>query len=278
MNAYAGRFEILGHLGEGGMGVVEEALDWVTGRIVALKRLSAERADELARAFFEREFEVLSRLRVDGVPRAHDHGSVGDEPWIAMDLVDGMPFDHWLILHRLDWREAAELLARAALVLDQVHQEGVVHGDVKPSNLLVDRGGRPWWIDFGIGSSTDARPLPEEDEAIVGTLAYLPPERLALVPRLRDPRSDVYSLGVMLYEILTGGVPFDGEDPADVMTRIEFEPPRRPDRATSGEVPRALADVVLRALEKRPERRFQSAGEFARAVLEALPIRDRLAA
>ncbi len=270
MRLFDGRYDILGQLGEGGMGIVLEARDERTGRTVALKRLRTRGTDSADRAFFDREFAVLSGLRVEGVPRAYERGEVDGQPYFTMEPIDAVPFDRWFRARRPSWREAAECLARAANALEGVHRAGVVHGDVKPGNLLVDGRDEPWWIDFGIGSPAGAEPLDEESTSVLGTLAYLPPERFAYPPLLHDARSDVYALGVILYHALAGQLPFDGAEDTEIIAAIEFEDPVPPSLASGGEIPPALSAVVLRALEKDPSLRFQSAAELARAVRSAI--------
>ena len=270
MRLFDGRYDILGQLGEGGMGIVLEARDERTGRTVALKRLRTRGTDSADRAFFDREFAVLSGLRVEGVPRAYERGEVDGQPYFTMEPIDAVPFDRWFRARRPSWREAAECLARAANALEGVHRAGVVHGDVKPGNLLVDGRDEPWWIDFGIGSPRDAAMLPEESECIYGTLAYLPVERIADTPVLRDHRSDQYSLGVILHEVLSGRQPFVARSSTELMQRIETEPPPPLHRCAGRRLPQAISAVVERALSKRPEDRYPTVREFAMAALEAV--------
>lgn len=266
---FDGRYELLGPLGAGGMGIVLEARDERTGRTVALKCLRTRSVDPIDRSLFDREFEVLSALRVEGVPRVHERGEVDGQPYFTMDRVEAVPFDQWFRVRRPSAAGTAECLARAADRLDPIHRAGIVHGDVKPGNLLVDAGDEPWWIDFGLSSPAGAGGL-EESTSVLGTLAYLAPERFAHPPVAPDARSDVYALGVILYHALVGRLPFDGDEDTDVIAAIEFDDPVSPEVASRGEIPHAMSKTILRALEKDPTRRFQSAREFARAIRRAM--------
>ncbi len=271
MDRFDGRYELGEVLGEGGMGIVWRAWDAWRERWVALKQMLPSRADgALEHDLFDREYHVLSSLDLIGVPRAYDRGCVEGRPYLTMQIVEGRPLDEHLRRARLDWRRATRLVIRAALRLDAVHRAGFVHGDVKPSNILVDRLGRPWWIDFGIGSPRDAAMLPEESECIYGTLAYLPVERIADTPVLRDHRSDQYSLGVILHEVLSGRQPFVARSSTELMQRIETEPPPPLHRCAGRRLPQAISAVVERALSKRPEDRYPTVREFAMAALEAV--------
>ncbi len=265
------RYQILDLLGCGGMGMVHRALDIRTGQVVALKRLLLEfSAEALERRCFEREFEILKTLDLPGVPRAYEMGEHLGQPYFTMEVVPGRALPEWLEESVRSWPERARLVAHAALRLASVHDAGIVHGDVKPSNLLVDGDGDPWWIDFGISSPVESETFPEELEFILGTLAYLPPERVALVPELRRRRSDVYSLGVILFAVLSGRLPFQGEDETTLIEKIEFSPPPALHEVAADALPAELSRVVARAMEKDPERRQSGAREFAEEVLAAV--------
>lgn len=270
MELFASRYEIVKPLGEGGMARVDLAIDRARGELVALKRLFAHRSvEEIDLQFFRQEFAILAEGRLPGVPKGLDSGTADGVPYFTMEFVDGESFESRLARQGADWIELARLVGRASAALDAIHRSGVVHRDVKPSNVLVDRKGRIWWIDFGISSFSHSAGLPEEDRFIIGTLAYLAPERVGYGFDERDPRSDIYSLGVMLYRVLTGRLPFESEKTCAVLKAIEFDIPRPP-HVVRPEIPLALSRVVMRALTKSPRDRFATAGEFAEAIDRAL--------
>ncbi len=270
MELFDQRYELLEKLGEGGLASVHLAQDMTSGRCVALKMLHPEAsADSLELKFFEHEFRALSQLDLPGVPRAYDFGRMGSLPYFTMQFVQGESMCERLGSEP-EWTAAASLLGRAALRLDGIHRAGFVHRDVKAANVLIDKAGRPWWIDFGIACPIHSAPFREEDELVVGTLPYLSPERVRLEMRVAHPTADVYSLGVVLYRLLTGVLPFDGGHDAEIMLRIQYEEPRPPCEFPGRDVPRSISDVALQAMAKRPEERYQTAWDFAAAVGDVL--------
>ncbi|MBI4616566.1 MAG: serine/threonine protein kinase [Planctomycetes bacterium] len=270
MRLFDAKYELLEKLGDGGTASIHLALSHDDGGLVVVKRLSPRLAqDALNLYYFRREYEVLSRLAIPGVPKARAWGMVDGIPYFTMDYVAGEPLTDVVLKERLSWKEGVELLARAARILDAVHETGVVHGDVKPGNILVDEARNVYLIDFGASSKLGERPLPEEEEFIVGTPTYLSPELISGGPGRRSRRSDIYALGVILYDLLTGRVPFDAESDTRILDRIEYADLVPPHEIALA-IPRAISDVALHALARRPEERFASAREFAAALSEAI--------
>ncbi len=271
-----GRY-VLGHmLGAGGMGVVYKAFDPELRRTVALKVIKPGVASEVQLARFEREARLAARLRHPGIVAVHDVMVVDGRQGIAMEYVEGRTLREYLAETR-DGKRAGkapdakrlkqeiEILACAAEAVDFAHREGVLHRDLKPDNVLLDGALTARVMDFGI-----ARPI-DPDEAtvrltrtgqLVGTPAYMSPEAMQAEEQAVGPASDVWSLGVMLYEALTGRSPFARETPFATCAAIlqeEAEPPRRRNR----HVPRDLEAVCLHALERDPAARIGNAGELA---------------
>ncbi|MFE5401568.1 protein kinase [Streptomyces sp. NPDC056580] len=266
MRRSLGRYELKHELGRGGMGVVWAAHDRERHRDVALKLLATSgRGTEpgtLERRFL-REIRLTSRLRHPGVPAVHDHGNRDGELYLVMDLVPGRALDAVLKNDgRLGIEQVADVARRTAEVLSYAHGQGVVHRDLKPSNLMVTPDGEIKVLDFGVAAALEPQPGETRftaSNATPGTVVYMAPEQA--VGRT-VPASDLYSLGCVLYELLTGAPPFTDGSPFLLYHRHATEPAppladRRPD------VPDGLRTLVDRLLEKKPEDRPASAEEVA---------------
>lgn len=270
-------------LGRGGMGVVYEAEQDVPRRRVALKVIGARREpDEVDLRVFRREIQILARLTHPSIATIHDAGETHDgRPFFAMEKVEGERLDLYLKRHpEADLATRLLLFRRICAPIAFAHRRGVIHRDLKPSNVMVEPDGTPRIVDFGL-----ARLLESDGDdsltlsGIVGTLPYMSPEQVRGGDAEVDVRSDVYTLGVLLFEMLTGRLPYpiDGRRPLEAARTI-LE--REPDRPT-GEVVDISADVaavVLKALEKDPDRRYSVVDELdedVRRCLEGLPVSAR---
>ncbi|MBX3472083.1 MAG: serine/threonine protein kinase, partial [Planctomycetes bacterium] len=259
--AQVDRFQLLQELGRGAMGAVYRALDVQSGQEVALK-LALERPDWVRLQRFQREGEVTASLRHPNIVGVHGMGVVDGRPFLAYELVEGA--------RGLD--EAArdapmgrrvELVRDVARALGYAHQRGVVHRDVKPQNVLVDAQGHVRVADFGLAQAVDHERLTKTG-ALVGTPRYMAPEQLQAQRGEVGPQTDVWALGVMLHEALTGGdTPFPHASLQELLQRVLEAPPVRP-RQVDPSIPPSLEAVVLRALEKDPGARYVDGEELAR--------------
>jgi serine/threonine protein kinase len=269
-----GDYEIVREIGRGGMGVVYEACDATSGARVALKVLrqhEAARADRLAR--FRREAEAAARLEHPHIVRVLGAGESRGEQFLAMQYVDG-PTLAELCRRRcqamggsaearapLDfaWTQfVARVGKQAGAALAYAHAQGVLHRDVKPSNLLVDAAGGVWVADFGLAKADGLGDLTATGD-VPGTVRYLAPERLA---GRADARSDVFSLGLVLYELLCGRPAFDAVDRLATLRQVEACAPPRPRRLVA-DVSRRLEAIVRKCLERDPARRYATAAKLA---------------
>ncbi len=277
-------------LASGGMGVVYEAVQDPPGRTVAVKVLRAALAGDEARLRFEHEARVLAYLRHPGIAQIYESGSTTDAsgeqlPYFVMEHV---PEAHTLLEHaaarRLGLPERLRLFVRVCEAVHFGHTKGVIHRDLKPANVLVDGDGAPKVIDFGIartvGPATAGHAAPHtETGMLVGTLQYMSPEQIAGTRDGVDTRSDVYALGVILYELLTGRLPYDleGLGLVEIARVITTQPPAAPSRfapATAGD----LSVILAKALAKEPEQRYASAaalGQDVERFLAYTPIQAR---
>lgn len=263
---FAGRYELLRELGRGGMGVVHQARDTMVGDMVALKTLEIT-ASEASVERFRREVRLARKITHPNVARTHDLGDAEGRHYLTMEFVSGLD------LAKLIKRSGRLTPVRAASIawmigegLAAAHGAGVIHRDLKPANILVERSGRVVVTDFGI-----ARAFTQDTAAhtvgTVGTLVYMAPEQVT--SESTDPRTDIYALGLLLYEMLTGELAFRGDTPlASAIARLS-EPPPDP-RVLFPEIPEPLSELVLHCLERDPERRPASASTLAGSLIDWL--------
>jgi tRNA A-37 threonylcarbamoyl transferase component Bud32 len=240
--------EILECLGRGGMGVVYKARQPKLNRLVALKLLAPEKErDPKFAERFAREAQALARLNHPNIVTVHDFGETRGQFYLLMEYVDGVSLRQMLHGGRIKPEEALAIVPKICEALQSAHQQGVVHRDIKPENILLDKEGRVKIADFGIAKLVGGERPPEsltQDQQVVGTPHYMAPEQVEK-PQTVDHRADIYSLGVVFYEMLTGELPLG-----------KFAPPSR-----KVEMDVRLDEVVLRTLEKEPERRYQQASQ-----------------
>ena len=255
-----GRYRLVRRIATGGMGEVWQADDTVLGRRVALKLLVEElAADDRATRRFVREARATARLAHPNVARVFDFGSDGGAPFLVMELLEGETLAARLASGPLGPAEAARVTAAVADALEAAHRLGIVHRDVKPSNVMLTRDGEVKVLDFGIAAAADETHS-TTGSGLYATVAYVSPERVAGEPA--TPASDVYSLGAVLYELLCGRPPFSGQSPA-LVARAHLHDQPVPVRQLAPWVPARLAEACQAALAKDPARRPSSAASLA---------------
>ena len=262
-----GRYRAQRRLGSGGMAEVWCAEDEVLGRRVALKLMGGRFAEDPEfRERFRREAQAAAGLTHPNIVAIFDRSEWDGTPYIAMELVDGRTLKE-LVTERgpLPPEIAISLTEQILRALGYAHRRGIVHRDIKPQNVIIDGEGQAKVADFGIARAGETSEMTQAG-AIVGTMQYLSPEQAEGHPV--DRRADLYSAGIVLYELLTGQVPFDGEAPISIAIKQINERPVPPRQLEPG-IPPALEAVVLRALEKDPARRYQNAEEFIAALEQA---------
>ena len=270
--AIAGRYRLERRLATGGMGTVHAAIDERLGRRVAVKVLRDELArDARSRERFRREARAVAALNHPSIAAIYDYGEEGDLSYIVMELVAGRDVAAMLEDEgTLDPHHATEIIAAVLDALGHAHDAGIVHRDVKPGNVIVTPSHVVKVTDFGIARAAGDERLTATG-AVLGSAHYLSPEQAR--GERATPSSDIYSTGVLLFEILTGSPPFDGESPVLVAERRLTESVPAPSRVVAG-ISESLDEVVRRATSKRPEDRYPSAAHMAHA-LRTVAERDR---
>ncbi len=272
-----GRYVLGSELGRGGMGVIWRAVDTSSGEAVAIKVV----ADRLIHvgdfaARFADEVRRHSGLRHPNIVAIRESFSWQGDFCMVMELIDGISLETLLESrpnHRLDPAEACSLIKGVLAPLDYAHQQRIVHRDVKPSNVLLDRDNRPHLTDFGIALAVGEKRRTRAGQAI-GTAQYMSPEQIRLPDKI-DHRTDVYSVGCMFYEMLTGRPPFvvDPNATGDsdfIVKGLQVSQEPMPPHVREPSIPVALSDLVMRALRKDRDERFAGCGQFMRAI-DALP-------
>ncbi|NQT15878.1 MAG: serine/threonine protein kinase, partial [Planctomycetes bacterium] len=299
------RFEVLEELGRGGMGVVYKARQEGLNRLVALKMiLAGGHADEESLRRFQAEAEAVAKLHHPNIVQIHEIGQHEGRPFFALEYVDGGTLHERLAGTPLLPRDAAELTEQLARAVDYAHQRGIVHRDLKPANVLLEQSGestaesqtqrgsssgvrrstiaarpspRPKITDFGLAKQTESDSGQTRSGAIVGTPSYMAPEQAAGHTKEVGPLADVYSLGAILYETLTGRPPFKASTVVETLQQVTSQDPVPPTRFQTA-VPRDLETICLKCLEKDASKRYATAGELAddlRRFLEGVPITAR---
>ena len=261
-----GRYRVLHHLGGGGSSEVYAAEDTLLRRKVALKLLRRHDADERQSRHFEREARAASLLNHPNVVTVFDVGHEGDVQYIATELVEGETLRQRLDRGPMTMMEAVDVACAVATGLNAAHEGWLVHRDIKPENVALRRDGVVKVLDFGVSALSgdgDATDPIRRPGALVGTLHYLSPEQVRGEPII-DNRSDIYSLGVVMYEMLSGAVPFTGKNVMAVLAQIVE---REPD-ALPALVPQVLRDVVMACLAKSMYERPQTAAEIVATLMQ----------
>jgi WD40 repeat protein len=273
-----GGYEVLGLLGEGGMGVVYKARHLQLGHEVALKMiLGGAHASGEYLARFRLEAAAVARLKHPGIVHLYEFGEHDGRPFFSLELVDGGSLAGKLQADPLTGREAAALVEKVARAVQHAHEAGILHRDLKPANVLLTPGGEPKITDFGLAKQLNSDAGLSITGAVLGTPSYMAPEQAA--GRLGDigPTTDVYALGAILYECLTGQPPFRGSTVQETLDLVSRQEPTRPGRWVPT-VPRDLETVCLRCLEKETTKRYATAADLAddlKRYLEGEPVRAR---
>jgi len=261
-------YDLLEPIGQGGMGVVYKARQRSANRIVALKTMRGDRTTPEDRARFKIEAEASARLDHSHIVPVYDVGECDSQLYFSMKLIEGQTLSKLVAAGPLPPREAARLVAAIADAVHYAHEQGILHRDLKPSNVLIDAKGEPHVTDFGLAKRVDApdaaapEPRLTATNAILGTLSYMPPEQTDGRRHRPDRTGDVYSLGAILYELLTGRPPFLASNPIDLLLQIREHDPVAP-RRLNPNIDRELELICLKCLQKPPELRYATAKQLA---------------
>ena len=259
-----GPYDLLGEVGRGSMSVVYKARNRETGAVVALKVLKeTDTSNPQYLRRFQQEARAAARLSHPGIVPVLDSGEQDGVYYIAMAAVEGVTLDRALSTNRLTLRQFVEALEQVALAVHHAHEQGIVHRDLKPANIILDAGGRPHVTDFGLAKMEHLEKAATHGGGTIGTPWYMSPEQVIGDVKGTDPRSDIYALGVMLYEALTGKVPFPGSSVVQVYLGVlngTVTPPSQINPRT----PRDLEAICIKALNRDKALRQASALDFAR--------------
>jgi eukaryotic-like serine/threonine-protein kinase len=259
---YFGDYELLEEVARGGMGVVYKARQSDLNRTVALKLiLTGQLASAADVDRFKREAEAVANLEHPNIVPIYEVGEHNGQHYFTMRFVDGGSLQTRMAEVRADRRRSARLVATVARAVDHAHRRGVIHRDLKPGNILLDPAGEPMVVDFGLAKKVEGADAVTRTGAVVGTPAYMAPEQAAARKDITTA-ADVYSLGAIFYELLTGQPPFKDASIAQTLRMVAEQEPARP-RWIDGSIPRDLETIALKCLEKDPQKRYPTAAALA---------------
>jgi serine/threonine protein kinase len=275
-------YRITGKLGSGGMGIVYEAEDVRLSRKVALKFLPEESADDPdAERRFQREADTIAQLNHPNICTIYEIDRHEGRAFIVMERLEGLNLKIYMSRHRLSTAEIVEISSQIASALGLAHSKGIVHRDIKPGNIIVAADGHVKVLDFGLArrfKTDDTRQVGSDGSTILGrpmgTANYMAPERILQLPL--DPRSDFFSLGVVMYEMATGRLPFAGVSPSETVSNVLDKDPV-PITSVAPQHPKRLDQVVRRLLAKRAGDRYSTAAELLASLVEVGSPHPRLA-
>ena len=264
MHQRFGRYQIIKEIGSGGMGKVYHAYDDTLKRDVALKTI-LQNSNRIAIQRFSREAKAMAKLSHPNIIKIYDVGVIDGVYYFTMELICGLPMSEWITREHLSVRRAVMLLHKISEAIDYAHQQGIIHRDIKPGNVIINEEGEPFVMDFGLARETQGSSNIDLSKSgiPIGTIKYMPPEQALGNKREIDERSDVYSLGAMFYELLTGKAPFQGTTAHVILLKVLEEEPI-PAREISKKVPAEVEAICLKAMAKDKSRRYQSAHELSR--------------
>ena len=266
-NIIGSNFKIIEKLGEGGMGAVYKGVDMMTEREVAIKALKPELASqpEVAERF-RSEAVTLAKLNHPNIATLYNFFRQGDEYYMVLEFVRGETLDSLISRQgAMPVEQAVPLFCKVLEGIDHAHEEGIVHRDIKPANMMLTSKGALKVLDFGIARILGTARMTRAGH-LIGTIEYMAPEQVKGLET--DARSDIYSLGMLLYEMLTGRVPFDIQNEFDLMSAQINQMPRPP-RELNPDIPAEVEEAIMRAVAKEPEARYQTAGEFRDVLMSA---------
>jgi serine/threonine protein kinase len=266
-----GRYDIIRVLGKGAMGLVYEARDPNLNRRVAIKTIKVENLSEEAAAEYEARFKTeahsAARLQHPNIVSVYDSDRHGDMAFLVMEFIQGEDLKHHLDAgKRFSLEQSLAMMRELLSALEYAHRQSIVHRDVKPANLLIEADGRVKLTDFGVARIQDSGEVTRTQGSMVGTLKYMSPEQVQGQPI--DARADLFAVGIVLYQLLTGKRPFDGDTDFAIIQQIVNHTPAAPSSVNTM-LPPAIDAVLVRALAKKRDQRFASAQEFAQALQEA---------